>query len=78
VLPKWVYPTLLLFVVFFVLSNPESAGPQARNFAGWIGDQVGAAGTFLEGLFSDDDSPDQQDSDSNGSDNFQTLGPPAG
>lgn len=76
-LPKWVYPTLLLFVVFFVLSNPESAGPQARNFAGWIGDQVGAAGTFLEGLFADDDSPDQPSSSDDGGDSFETLGPRA-
>ena len=74
-LPKWVYPTLLLFVVFFVLSNPESAGPQARDFAGWIGDQVGAAGTFLEGLFGEDDSPSQPDSTDSGTDSFETLGP---
>lgn len=54
-LPKWVYPLLILFVVFFILSNPESAGPQARSFFGWIGDQAAAAGTFFDGLFGDDD-----------------------
>lgn len=53
-LPKWVYPLLILFVVFFILSNPESAGPQARSFFGWIGDQASAAGTFLDGVFGDD------------------------
>ena len=55
--PRWVYPLLILFVVFFILSNPESAGPQARTFFGWIGDQASAAGTFLDGLFDDDDEP---------------------
>lgn len=75
-LPKWVYPTLLLFVVFFVLSNPETAGPQARDFAGWIGEQVGAAGTFLEGLFADDGGGDTDQPPSNdGNDTFETLGP---
>lgn len=54
-LPKWFYPLLILFVVFFILSNPESAGPQARSFFGWIGDQAAAAGTFLDGLFDGDD-----------------------
>jgi hypothetical protein len=76
-LPRWVYPTLLLFVVFFILSNPENAGPQARDFAGWVGDQLGAAGTFLEGLFADEENPDQPDTDG-GTDSFETLGPLAG
>ncbi|MEM9131450.1 MAG: hypothetical protein AAF962_06465 [Actinomycetota bacterium] len=53
-MPKWVFPLLLLFVIFFVLSSPETAGPQARDFFGWIGDQAAAAGTFLDGLFGDD------------------------
>lgn len=52
-MPKWVFPLLLLFVIFFVLSSPETAGPQARDFFGWIGDQAAAAGTFLDGLFGD-------------------------
>lgn len=56
-MPKWVFPLLLLFVIFFVLSSPETAGPQARDFFGWIGDQAAAAGTFLDGLFGDDTSP---------------------
>ncbi|MGF1598722.1 MAG: hypothetical protein ACFCVK_17640 [Acidimicrobiales bacterium] len=54
---KWVYPTLLLFVVFYILSNPGAAGPQARNFVDWVGDQAGAFGTFLDGLFVDDGNP---------------------
>lgn len=53
---KWVFPTLILFVLFYVLTNPADAGPQARDFAGWIGDQAGQIGTFLDGLFEDDDS----------------------
>lgn len=52
-MPKWVFPLLLLFVIFFVLSSPETAGPQTRDFFGWIGDQAAAAGTFLDGLFGD-------------------------
>jgi hypothetical protein len=53
--PRWLPPLLILFVIFFVLSSPETAGPQARSFFGWIGDQAAAAGTFLDGLFGDDD-----------------------
>lgn len=53
-LPKWVYPLLITFVVFFILSNPEGAGPQARSFFSWVGDQASAAATFLDGLFGDD------------------------
>jgi len=81
-LPKWIYPLLILFVVFFILSNPESAGPQARSFFGWIGDQAGNAGTFLDGLFSGDDEGDAETptpttfEDTNpGDDAFNTLGP---
>ena len=48
---KWVYPLLLTFVVFFVLSNPKTARPQARSFFSWLGHEAGQAGTFLEGLF---------------------------
>lgn len=48
---KWVYPLLLTFVIFFVLSNPKTAGPQARSFFSWLGHEAGNAGTFLEGLF---------------------------
>ncbi len=53
-LPRWVFPLLILFVIFFILSSPETAGPQARAFFGWIGEQAAAAGTFLDGLFGDD------------------------
>ena len=53
-MPRWVFPLLVLFVIFFVLSSPETAGPQARAFFGWIGEQAAAAGTFLDGLFGDD------------------------
>ncbi len=50
---KWVYPLMITFLAFFVLSNPQTAGPQARSFFGWLGDQAAAAGTFLDGLFDD-------------------------
>jgi hypothetical protein len=82
VLPKWLYPLLILFVVFFILSNPENAGPQARSFFGWIGQQASAAGTFLDGLFEGDGDEGGQNptpttfNDTNpGSDAFNTLGP---
>jgi hypothetical protein len=55
VLPKWVPSLLILFVIFFILSNPQEAGPQARSFFGWIGAQASSAGTFLDGLFGDDE-----------------------
>ena len=82
---KWAYPLLLLFVVFYVLSNPGDAGTQANTFFGWLGDQAGNAGTFLDGLsHDDDDNPD--DSPDNGTsltsvttgvtpDSFDTIGP---
>lgn len=54
---KWVYPLLLTFVIFFVLSNPRTAGPQARSFFNWLGQQAAAAGTFFEGLFNDNGTP---------------------
>ena len=53
---KWIYPTLVLFFLFYVLSSPGSAGPQVRTFFDWIGDQAANVGTFLDGLF--DDNPD--------------------
>ena len=82
VLPKWVYPILILFVVFFILSNPDDAGPQAKSFFGWLGDQAGATGTFLDGLFGDDAPPSNGGTtpttiDSTGTtpDSFNTIGP---
>lgn len=84
---KWVYPALLTFLVFFVLSNPETAGPQTRSFFGWMGDQVDAVGTFLDGVF--DDTPNGGGSGTTGggpgtttppggtpTDGFSTLGVP--
>lgn len=80
--PKWFYPLLILFLVFFILSNPEAAGPQTRSFFGWIGDQASAAGTFLDGLFSgadggavDPSSPTTFDDTNPGADAFNSLGP---
>ncbi|MFV0523043.1 MAG: hypothetical protein ACK5RL_00910 [Acidimicrobiales bacterium] len=68
--PKWVYWVLLGFVVFLVLSNPQTAGVQTRQFSGWIGDQLAAVGTFFDGLFSDD-----ADGDLDGHDTFETMAP---
>lgn len=72
---KWVYPALLTFLVFFVLSNPETAGPQTRSFFGWMGDQVDAVGTFLDGVF--DDSPNGGGSGTTGGGTGTTT-PPGG
>lgn len=87
-LPKWVYPLLILFVVFFILNSPETAGPQARQFFGWIGDQASATGTFLDGLFDEDEPTVETDQPTStpspttpstvpttGADEFNTLGP---
>ncbi len=43
---------LAAFFVFFVLTNPEAAGPQARAFFGWLGELGTSIGVFLDGLFS--------------------------
>lgn len=45
----------ILFVLFFVLTSPDVAGPQARAFFGWLGDLASSLGVFLEGLFSADE-----------------------
>ncbi|MFV0259049.1 MAG: hypothetical protein ACK5PP_11450 [Acidimicrobiales bacterium] len=70
--PKWVYWVLLGFVVFLVLSNPQTAGVQTRQFSNWVGDQLAAVGTFFDGLFSDD--ADGNLDNGNG-DTFETMGP---
>ncbi len=72
---KWVYPALLTFLVFFVLSNPETAGPQTRTFFGWMGEQVDAVGTFLDGVF--DDTPSSGDGGTSGGGTSTTI-PPGG
>jgi len=78
VLPKWVLPLLLLFVVFFILSSPNEAGPQARMFFGWIGEQAVAVGTFLDGLFGEDvpagGGTTSTTVDSSANNDFSTLG----
>lgn len=51
---KRIAQVLILFLLFFILSSPQTAGPQARDFFGWIGDQAEATGTFFDGLFSED------------------------
>jgi len=69
VLPKWVYPLLVIFVVFFILSNPENAGAQAQSFFRWVGEQASAFATFLDGLFGNDPV------DGGGGDGFSTMRP---
>ena len=44
---------LIAFVIFFVLTSPSVAGPQARSYFGWLGDGIEAVGVFAEGLFTD-------------------------
>jgi len=74
---KHILPILGLFLAFFVLSNPETAGPQTRSFITWIGDQASAAGTFLDGVF--DESNDPVDPATDGTtgtqDGFDTMAP---
>ena len=80
---KWVYPLLLTFMVFFVLSNPKTAGPQARSFFTWLGHEAGNAGTFLEGLFGNQGTQTPAGSTTSTTrtgtgpqpDSFNTLGP---
>jgi len=73
---KWVYPALLTFLVFFVLSNPETAGPQTRSFFGWVGRQAEAVGTFLDGVF--DDGPNSGTTNGGGGGGTGTTTPPGG
>jgi len=63
-MPKWLPPVLALFLLFFVLSNPEEAGPQTRSFFSWLGTQGANAATFVDGLIGE---PSGSDSDSNSS-----------
>jgi hypothetical protein len=44
-----------LFVVFYILTSPEAAASQARQFIGWLGEVLDAAMTFVEGLVTEND-----------------------
>ena len=68
-MPKWLAPALILFLAFFILSNPEQAGPQTRSFFSWLGDQGESAGKFITGLIDDDTDDDGID---NGNNSFVT------
>jgi hypothetical protein len=80
---KWVYPALLTFLVFFVLSSPETAGPQTRTFFSWVGDQASSLQTFLDGVFDDEPAAPGVVTTTTtvaangaaGTDGFNTLGP---
>ena len=57
---KWLYPLLIVFVAYFIFSNPTQSGSQGRAFVAWVGDLASATGDFLEGLFSDSDPGNNQ------------------
>lgn len=44
---------LALFVVFYILTNPENAAVQARSFLGFLGDVIRSLEVFLRGLMAD-------------------------
>jgi len=68
--PKWLAPVLILFLAFFILSNPEQAGPQTRSFFSWIGDQGESAGKFITGLIGDES--ESEGGDGGSTNNFGT------
>jgi hypothetical protein len=74
-MPKWIPPLLVLFLAFFILSNPSEAGPQARSFFSWLGTQAGNAGAFLDGLFGEQaDAPgDVPPGTGSGTDSFNSM-----
>lgn len=54
---KRVVYILGLFLVFFILRDPDVAGPQVRAFFDWLLELGERFGTFLEGLFNDEGAP---------------------
>ncbi len=50
-MPKWVYPTAFVFLLFLIFTQPATAGIVAGEFAGFIGEMLRALGEFLSGLF---------------------------
>ncbi len=50
-MPKWVYPTAFVFLLFLIFTQPATAGAVAGDFAGFVGDMLQALGQFLSGLF---------------------------
>lgn len=48
---------LILFAIFFVVTDPSTAGEWGRDFFGWLGDGLGNALDFLDELFGDDAPP---------------------
>ena len=51
---------LILFVVFFIVTDATQAGQFGRDFFGWIGDGLGQILDFLDSLF---DAGDEGDSE---------------
>lgn len=77
-MPKWLPPVLILFLAFYILSKPTEAGPQTREFLGWVGTQASSALTFIDELVGDeasgpDSSPTSSD-DTNSSANSDGTG----
>jgi len=54
---KWVYCTLMLFVIFLIWQDPGGTGTTARTFAGWLSDIVISIFDFLDGLLSPEGTP---------------------
>jgi hypothetical protein len=42
-----------VFVVFYILTSPENAADQTRDFVSWLGDGAQALETFVQGLTAD-------------------------
>lgn len=53
---KRILQILGLFLIFFILTNPRTAGTQVRVFFEWLVDLGEAALEFLDNLFADDQS----------------------
>lgn len=56
-MPKWVYPTAFVFLLFLIFTRPDTAGSAAGDFASFIGEMLRALGEFLSGLFGGVDRP---------------------
>lgn len=50
-MPKWVYPTAFVFLLFLIFTEPTTAGSIAGEFAAFLAEMLGALGEFLAGLF---------------------------
>ena len=51
---KRVIQFLILFVAFYVFTNPDTAGVQARLFFDWVFDLAGSVKTFFDAMLDGD------------------------